>query len=300
MRLWDILKNKKKSLDGSIAAFLKTQLQSYPAKRNLNITKCGFRAGLQPHLVNVAIFPVVELHFCKMQLKQYPKAVFLKNAAPKCSPKTCILQCLLPTCKTISAALSLPMSLHSLILSTASQVLPQSLQVLNTLFLTILILHISPSYANFCSLITSILEPRFYHEAVKDPKWQEAMNAKIAALVSNHTQTLIPLPSNKKAIGCKWVYRVKYNAYGSMERYKARLVAKGFTQQEGLDFTDTFSPVAKLTTVKTLLAIYAVKGQHLVQFDVNNAFLKMEIYMRRRICNSLKAFTANGGMLFAN
>ena len=89
--------------------------------------------------------------------------------------------------------------------------------------------HLSPSYANICSLITSILELRFYHEAVKDPKWQEAMNAEIAAFVSNHTWTLTPLPFNKKAIGYKWVYRVKYKADGFVERYKARLVAKGFT-----------------------------------------------------------------------
>ena len=66
------------------------------------------------------------------------------------------------------------------------------------------------------------------------------MNAKIAALVSNNTWTLTPLPSNKRAIGCKWVYRVKYKADGSVEKYIARLVAKGFTQQEGLDFTDPF------------------------------------------------------------
>ena len=110
------------------------------------------------------------------------------------------------------------------------------------------------------------------------------MNAEIDALVSNNTWSLTPLPPNKKAIGCKWVYRVKYNADGSVERYKARLVTKGFTQQEGLDFTDTFSLVAKLTTVKTLLAISAMKGWHLVQLDVNNAFLNgdlhEEVYMQ--------------------
>ena len=110
------------------------------------------------------------------------------------------------------------------------------------------------------------------------------MDAEIVALVSNNTWTLTPLPSNKMAIGCKWVYRVKYKADGSVERYKARLIAKGFTQQEGLDFTDTFSPVAKLTIVKTLLAIFVVKGWHLVQLDVNNAFLNgdlhEEVYMQ--------------------
>lgn len=86
------------------------------------------------------------------------------------------------------------------------------------------------------------------------------MYAEIAALEANHTWTLTPLPPNKKSIGCKWVYKVKYKLDGSVERYKARLVAKSFTQQEGLDFTETFSLVAKMAIVKTLLAISAVRG----------------------------------------
>jgi hypothetical protein len=118
---------------------------------------------------------------------------------------------------------------------------------------------LSSSHKMFSLSVSSHPEPQFYHQAIKSPQWRDAMNSKIAALESNNTWSLVDLPPHKKPIGCKWVFKIKYKSDGSIERHKARLVAKGYTQCEGLDYHETFSPVSKLTTVRCLLAIAATK-----------------------------------------
>ncbi|KAL4334975.1 hypothetical protein GQ457_07G002860 [Hibiscus cannabinus] len=143
---------------------------------------------------------------------------------------------------------------------------------------------LSPEYADYIFNISLPYEPVFYHQAVKFSEWRDAMQDELQAMDSLKTWSVVQLPVGKKAIDCKWVYRIKRKADGSIDRYKARLVAKGFTQIEGVDYIDTFSPVAKLTSFKLLLALAAVHDWHLLQLDVNNAFLNgmlnEEVYMK--------------------
>ena len=133
--------------------------------------------------------------------------------------------------------------------------------------------NISTSHKIF-ALATSVeIELDFFHQAVTSKAWQVAMDKEIFALELNHTWDIAHLPNGKTPIGCKWIYRIKYNPDGSVERYKTRLVAKGYTKQEGLDYSETFSPIAKSISVRVLLCIAVVKGWDLHQLDVNNAFL---------------------------
>ncbi|MCH88333.1 retrovirus-related Pol polyprotein from transposon TNT 1-94 [Trifolium medium] len=117
-----------------------------------------------------------------------------------------------------------------------------------------------------------------------DEQWKSAINTELTALLKNNTWTMTTLPPHKKAIGCKWVFKLKLHVDGSIERHNARLVAKGFTQTEGIDYIDTFSPVVKMTTVRTFMAIVAAQKWSLFQLDVNTAFLhgdlNEEVYMQ--------------------
>lgn len=141
----------------------------------------------------------------------------------------------------------------------------------------------TPLHQSFVAQITQVHEPCTYAEAAPYPEWQEAMNFELQALEANNTWTLTSLPPGKTPIDCRWVYKIKHRSDGSIERYKARLVAKGFTQMEGIDYHDTFSPTAKIVSVRCLLSLAAAQNWSIHQLDVNNAFLHgdlhEEIYM---------------------
>ncbi|KAJ9678037.1 hypothetical protein PVL29_022810 [Vitis rotundifolia] len=108
--------------------------------------------------------------------------------------------------------------------------------------------HLSSSSSVFVASIDFISVPKTITEALNDPGWKNAMLEEICALEDNHTWKLVDLPQGKKVVGCKWVFAVKVNPDGSMARLKARLVAKGYAQTYGVDYSDTFSPVAKLNS----------------------------------------------------
>lgn len=104
---------------------------------------------------------------------------------------------------------------------------------------------------HFCS--TGELEN--LQETLGDPKWRKAMQEEISALHKNNTWHLVPQRESNNLIDCKWVYKVKRRANGSIDRYKARLVAKGFKQRYEIDYEDTFSPVVKIATIRLVLSI---------------------------------------------
>ncbi|RVW95066.1 Retrovirus-related Pol polyprotein from transposon RE1 [Vitis vinifera] len=131
----------------------------------------------------------------------------------------------------------------------------------------------------------AVFEPAEFEEAEKDDKWIEAMKEELRMIEKNDTWELVDRPQHRKVIGVKWVYRTKLNADGSVNKYKARLVVKGYSQVFGVDFSETFAPVARLDTIRMLLALTAQKGWKTYQLDVKfaflNGYLQEEIYVKQ-------------------
>ena len=132
-------------------------------------------------------------------------------------------------------------------------------------------------------IVNNLPTPADYREASKDDNWRNAMKEEYDSLVNNDTWELVELPPGRKAIRCKWVYKIKQNSDGTIAKYKARLVAKGFTQKEGIDFNETYAPVTKMTTIKSLISIATIEEMNIKQMDFSTAFLNSdlaeEIYM---------------------
>lgn len=112
-----------------------------------------------------------------------------------------------------------------------------------------------------------------FEEAEKSLKWREAMDVEIKSIKRNQTWELRELSKGAKCIGVKWIYKAKLNELREVSKYKARLVAKGYSQEHGIDYTEVYALVARMDTIRTLLAIAAHKAWDIYQLDVKSAFL---------------------------
>ncbi|KAL0303823.1 UNVERIFIED_CONTAM: Retrovirus-related Pol polyprotein from transposon TNT 1-94, partial [Sesamum radiatum] len=131
-------------------------------------------------------------------------------------------------------------------------------------------------------------DPKTYVEAITSIDsgfWKEAIKNELDSIMTNHTWDLVDLPIGSKPIKCKWIFKKKIKPDGSIDKFKARLVVVGYTQKEGIDYFDTYSPVTKIATIRTLVAISAINGLMIHQMDVKTAFLngdlEEEIYMEQ-------------------
>ncbi|KAA0034028.1 Beta-galactosidase [Cucumis melo var. makuwa] len=143
--------------------------------------------------------------------------------------------------------------------------------------------NLSPQFRAFTASLDSTIIPKNIYTALECPEWKNAVMEEMKALEKNRTWEICAPPKGHKTVGCKWVFSLKYKADGTLDRHKTRLVAKGFTQTYGIDYSETFSPVAKLNTVRVLLSVTVNKDWPLYQLDVKNAFLNgdlvEEVYM---------------------
>eukprot|EP00253_Pinus_taeda_P006802 PITA_06802 len=130
-----------------------------------------------------------------------------------------------------------------------------------------------------------VTEPSSFKEAVEDPTWVDAMVQEYDSIVRNSAWEIVPRPEGKSMVGSRWTYKVKQVADGSVEKYKARFVARGFSEIEGIDYEETFAPVARYSSIQMILALLAQMGWHIHQMDVKNAFLNRiieeEVYIEQ-------------------
>jgi hypothetical protein len=125
--------------------------------------------------------------------------------------------------------------------------------------------------ALMCDLIEN--EPTCFEEAIQKKEWVDAMTEEYQSIIKNDIWEIVSRPKNKNAVYSKWIYKIKHVADGSIEKNKARFVARGFSQKEGINYEETFSLVARYTSIRTIIALAAKMKWKLHQMDVKTAFL---------------------------
>lgn len=153
----------------------------------------------------------------------------------------------------------------------------------------------NPRYADniSCTFALLVSDPIYFEDAEEEDKWYKAMEEEMLAIQKNQTWDLVDSPERKKAIGLKWVLRTKYHVDGSIQKHKARLVAKGYSQQQVIDFKETFSPGSRFETMRILLSLAANLNWPVYQFDVKCAFLNDDLEEKVYISQP-EGFLVNG------
>ena len=122
-----------------------------------------------------------------------------------------------------------------------------------------------------CDLVDQ--EPTNYEEAIQKKEWVEAMTEEYQSIMKNDVWDIVPKPDGKSVVSSKWIYKIKHAADRSIKKYKARFVAIGFSQKEGIDYEETFSPVARYTSIRAIMALASMMKWDLHQMDVKKSFL---------------------------
>jgi hypothetical protein len=130
-------------------------------------------------------------------------------------------------------------------------------------------------FCSYLAMVSSIREsePSTFEEVVGRQVWRDAMMEEYSSIMKNDVWEIVPRPEGKSVVTVRWLYKLKYVADGSIEKYKARFVARGFSQVEGVDYDETFALVARYTSIRAVISIVAEMGWKIHQLNVKTAFL---------------------------
>jgi hypothetical protein len=142
-------------------------------------------------------------------------------------------------------------------------------------------------FSSYMALMCDLLEkePTLFEEAIQKKEWVDAMTDEYQSIIKNNVWEIVPRPKSKDVVSSKWIFKIKHAADGSIENHKERFVARGFSQKEGIDYEETFAPVAIYTSIRTIIALVAKMKWKLHQMDVKTTFLngviEKEVYIEK-------------------
>ena len=131
------------------------------------------------------------------------------------------------------------------------------------------------SYSNYVALMCNLIdeEPTCFEEATKKKEWMDSILKEYQSIIKNDVWDAVPRPKDKSVVSLKWIFKTKHSTDGSIEKYKERFIAREFSQKEGIDYEETFAPIARYTSIRTILSLAAKIKWRLHQMDVNMKFL---------------------------